>query len=948
MCPSRFLSLLSASFFLALSLGATSRTELFNANWKFALGEHPDAYAETFDASEWEAVRLPHDWAISGPFDEAAHGSTGKLPWKGEGWYRKTFTLPAEDSDKKLYFDFDGVMAFPKIYINGILAGEWDYGYTGFRIDASDHVRWGETNLIAVHADTGNWNSRWYPGAGIYRKVTMTVAEPVHFTKWGIGITTNGDELTGEKPDRADVTVSVDNHRKGDVTVKLDIRVLDPAGNEVATILSELSVPQGETVESTEVVEVPDPLLWDIEHPHLYTAVTTLSQDGEVLDREETSFGFRTFAFTADDGFHLNGRRVQMNGVNLHHDLGPLGAAFNTRAAERQLEIMQEMGVNTIRTSHNPSAPEVIELCDRMGILVWDEVFDKWGATAGRPDLEPPLNEFGERHVRATVLRDRNSPSVVVWSTGNELTGDPADDGINPERVQMMADFVRQYDPSRPVAMGCHIPDLVDGENFASLDLAGWNYDRRYARYREIWPDKPIVYSESASTVSTRGYYEPDLPERPTDRSPSLQVSSYDLNAADWSDIPDVEFALMEQDNYVAGELVWTGFDYLGEPTPFDADARSSYFGIVDLVGFPKDRFFLYRSHWRPDATTVHILPHWNWPDRVGEVVPVFVYTNGDAAELFLNGRSLGLRKKGAVPERAENLALNKKATIGSGTPEEDASAANDGDLDTLWTASRELPNPSWQVDLGKRQAIRYLAVTTATEEKLYAYEIAASNNGQDWQQIASKETSRIPQWGGPREVFHTVDVEARHLRITFTGSREDPEIGLREFAAYRERVENPYYDVTYDYRLRWNDVAYEPGTLRAVAYKNGKVIGESSIETTGIPEKLRLSADRTALAADGDDLAFITVEALDAKGLVSPLADNLVRFTVDGPGEIAGVGNGNPLSFEPFQADQRALFYGKAMLIVRTTPDQAGEIRIRAMSEGLDETEIVLTSSTR
>ncbi len=367
------------------------------------------------------------------------------------------------------------------------------------------------------------------------------------------------------------------------------------------------------------------------------------------MDTDTTTFGIREFKFTANDGFHLNGKRVQLYGVCLHHDQGALGGAFYTRAMERQLEIMRDMGVNAIRTSHNPPAPELLELCDRMGFVVWDECFDKWDKTADRFDPNKmPLEQYGEKQIRNFVMRDRNHPSVVVWSIGNEIDSPPErPEGADKGAGEIYERFCPQI---RFDAAGWYglLFSLSGGtkQMFDALDLAGWNYQRRYAQYRQRYPDKPIVYSESASALSTRGFYELPLRASKTQYSKEFQVDSYDRNAANWSDIPDREFALMEKDKFVAGEFVWTGFDYLGEPTPYSRQARSSYFGIVDLAGIPKDRFYLYRSHWRPDVTTVHILPHWNWPDRIGQNVPVYVYTNGDTVELFLNGKSLGKQTK--------------------------------------------------------------------------------------------------------------------------------------------------------------------------------------------------------------------------------------------------------------------------------------------------------------
>lgn len=910
------------------------RVASFNADWKFARGSQTGAQSPDFDDSGWQAVRLPHDWAIAGPFNPSENGYAGKLPWKGEGWYRKVFTLDKAAEGSCVYFDFDGVMAFPKVYVNGQLAGQWDYGYMSFRVDATPCVKFGDKNVVAVYVDTRNHGTRWYPGAGIYRKVTMTICNPVHVAHWGTVVTT-------PKVDETSATVQVrstiENHSDAQAQAVVELAVLDPMGNPVTIGVKEtpIAIPAGGACEFDQSITLVNPQRWDVASPKLYTARVIVRVGDKVMDSDAVTFGVRTFEFTANDGFHLNGRRVQLFGVNLHHDHGPLGAAFYTRAMERQLEIMKDMGVNALRTSHNPPSPEVLELCDRMGIVVWDEAFDKWDGTADRVRDEPPLEQHGEKQIRNLVMRDRNHPCVVVWSIGNEIGGGGRS-GVTPERVQFMSDFVRKYDPTRPVGMGCHIPEMARQPNFDALDLTGWNYLRRYSIYRERYPDKPIVYSESASALSTRGFYELPLPNRKNEYSRQLQVNSYDLNAADWSDIPDREFKLMKDDAFVAGEMVWTGFDYLGEPTPFSQEAKSSYFGIVDLSGIPKDRFYLYRSYWQPDVTTVHILPHWNWPDRVGQNVPVFVYTNGDSAELFLNGQSLGRRQKGVVPQGPPNYARGRPATASSSETAHPPEHADDGDRESRWCASSADPSQWWEVDLGEARNLRYLAIEFEREEKNYGYEVKISNDASSWRTIVTKNASREPRWGGPTQIFHDVDAQGRYIRVQFTATQNNSWASIRDFAAYPERAESDYYASTYAYRLRWNDVVYQPGELKAVAYKDGKRIGEAIMRTADTPAAIRLTPDRKELTASGEDLCYILVEALDAKGTLCPLADNLVRFKVDGPAEIAGVGNGNPLSIEPFQADYRKLFYGKAMLILRTKPDQTGRVQVTASSDGL------------
>jgi beta-galactosidase len=777
-------------------LAAERQVVKFNSDWKFAKGGQQGAEAVDFNDSGWKAVRLPHDWAITGPFNPSEDGYAGKLPWRGQGWYRKTFKLESGDAGKCVFFDFDGVMAFPKVYVNGQLAGGWDYGYISFRVDATPYVKYGADNVIAVYVDTRNHGTRWYPGAGIYRKVMMTVAEPVHIAHWGTYITT--PEIT-DKSAKVNVRTTVENRLNKEAKATVSSLLIDPEGKPVANSKAKIvTIPQNSSFDVEQSFVIANPQRWDITSPKLYTAKTVIWHGDEILDTDRTTFGVREFKFTADDGFYLNGRRVQLYGVCLHHDQGALGAAFNTRAMERQLEIMRDMGVNAIRTSHNPPAPELLELCDKMGFVVWDECFDKWNKTADI--FEPnktPLEQYGEKQIRNFVMRDRNHPSIVVWSIGNEIESPPQDpQGLTKERVQFMCDFVRKYDLTRPVGMACCFPYQVAKGVFDALDLAGWNYQRRYTQYRQKYPDKPIIYSESASTVSTRGFYELPLAGAKTQFSKTFQVSSYDRNAPDWADISDRDLALMEKDKFVAGEFVWTGFDYLGEPTPYSKQARSSYFGIVDLAGIPKDRYYLYRSHWRPNALTIHILPHWNWPDRIGQNVPVYVYTNGDTVELFLNGKSLGRQTKA------------KEAGTG-------------------------------------------------------------------------------------------------------------------------------YYGAIDKYRLCFNDVNYEPGELRAVAYKDGKEIGQEVMRTAGEPAKIRLIPDRREILATGEDLSYILVEAVDSNSVPCPLADNLIKFKIDGPGEIAGIDNGNPLSLEPFQNAEHKLFYGKAMLILRSK-EQGGNIRIMADSDGL------------
>ncbi|HEX9973865.1 MAG TPA: glycoside hydrolase family 2 TIM barrel-domain containing protein, partial [bacterium] len=608
----KFLCFLLCLFFSA-SLVEGRQILNFNHDWKFTKSNPADAKLPDFNDSSWEKINLPHDWAIFGPSDSLGDGETAKLPWRGQAWYRKKFNLNHSDAGKRIYFLFDGIMAFPQIYINGQLAGQWDYGYNSFYLDVTDLVAFNKENLIAIHVDTRRHGSRWYPGAGIYRKIQMIITDPVHVGIWGTWITTPDVRDTW-----ADVRVltAINNFSSEAKKVLIETTILSPEGKAIITRVEDKAIAKNQSAEFEQWFALVQPQQWDIDNPILYSVKTIVMRDNQICDSCLTHFGIRTFKFTSDDGFHLNGRRVQLKGVNLHHDQGPLGAAFYPRALERQLEIMREIGCNAIRTSHNVCAPELLELCDRMGFLVFDEAFDKWDEKA---DILPETDfyEFGERNIRNFVLRDRNHPSVVIWSVGNEMRDIQPNINGGLRKLQAMVDYVRKYDPTRPVTMVCDMMNTVEWRHFDYYDVHSWNYGKRYLPARLIEPNKPVIISESASTVSTRGFYELPLPEKKTDFTNSLQVSSYDLNAPWWAEISDDDFMWQEQDRDVCGEFVWTGFDYLGEPTPYDdyqakqgkikqqQVSRSSYFGIVDLCGIPKDRYYLYRSHWAPEKTTV-------------------------------------------------------------------------------------------------------------------------------------------------------------------------------------------------------------------------------------------------------------------------------------------------------------------------------------------------------
>jgi beta-galactosidase len=758
------------------------------------------AYTQTdFDDSNWRKLNLPHDWGVDGGFDPKLPGNTGRLAWAGVGWYRKHFNVPAEDQGRQIYLEMDGAMAYPTVWLNGHFVGGWPYGYSSFQLDLTPYIKAGGDNVIAIRLDNPRASSRWYPGGGIYRNVWLVKTSPVHVSQWGTFVTT---PVVMRDMAKVNLKVSVDNDSTNDTTVQvgMEIYAIDAQGHKTGTAVAlpesiTLTVPGTNHMAGAMSTLIKNPVLWSLDNPARYVAVTTVKQGDQVLDVYETPFGVRTIEFTRTDGFLLNGKRVPINGVCDHHDLGPIGTAINLRALARQIELLKEMGCNAIRTSHNMPAPELLDLCDSMGMLVMDESFDCWERGKNRNDYGRLFKDWHERDLRAEVRRDRNHPSVIIWSIGNEVEemGSPAGVRIGSD----LAQIVHSEDTTRYVSVACNNVNAAFNGFANVVDVFGYNYKpNSYGAAREANPNKGIYGSETASTISSRGVYT--FPVDPADDVSitaakgedvaAYQVSSYDIYRPRWATSPDREFAAQERNPFVAGEFVWTGFDYIGEPTPWgegNDPSRSSYFGILDLDGFKKDRFYLYQARWRPELPMAHILPHWTWPDRVGQVTPVHVYTSGDEAELFLNGKSLGRKKKEA-----------------------------------------------------------------------------------------------------------------------------------------------------YQFRLRWDDVTYQPGELKVVAYKDGKKWATDSVKTAGPAAKLKAEADRATIAADGADLSFVTVTIQDKSGVTAPRANNHLAFSISGPGEIVAVDNGDPTCLEPFKATEHDAFNGLCLAIVRATGP--GEITLTATSPDL------------
>ncbi|MEM6643503.1 MAG: glycoside hydrolase family 2 TIM barrel-domain containing protein [Bacteroidota bacterium] len=650
-------ALLATIISLQFLLGFAQYTpeENFNKGWLFFNEKAEGAEKPSFEDASWRQLDLPHDWAIEGPFDINYNARSGGLPFHGTGWYRKHFTMPESAKGKVVRIEFEGAMYNAHVWVNGEFIGNRPYGYIGFEYDISQYLNYdGSDNVIAVRLQPEDLSTRWYPGAGIYRSVWLKIDEQQYVDNWGTFITT---PRVNEEVAVVQNETTIVNKSSQTKKVKVVQTYFDPQGMEVASVDEEIEIPGNDKVVSALYTKVSNPKVWDLETPHLYTAITTISSEGKVLDTFNSRFGIRTIRHDLD-AFYLNGRQVRFNGVCLHHDNGALGAAVYRRADERKLQIMKEMGVNAIRTSHNPPSREFLELCDELGLMVQDEAFDVWKIPKVENGYNVFFEEWAERDLKDMVLRDRNHPSIVMWSIGNEII-EQRDAKNGWKTAKMLNDFVKEVDKTRPTSAGFNYYDVPYQNNMANqVDIAGVNYKpTKYGEIRGINPNLPLYGSETSSCTSSRGVYH--LPIEKYKTHESLQVTSYDLIGPPWAYPPDVEFHFQKEFPHTMGEFIWTGFDYLGEPTPYGGrdnstngywndswPSRSSYFGAVDLCGFPKDRFYLYQSQWT-DKPMIHLLPHWNWKGMEGETIPVYSYTNCDEAELFLNGKSLGKKKKG-------------------------------------------------------------------------------------------------------------------------------------------------------------------------------------------------------------------------------------------------------------------------------------------------------------
>ena len=825
---------IAAALSAASAFAQTGRSETILKEWEFRKGHDIEA------KEGWEAVSVPHDWAIYGPFDKANDlqtvavvqngedvatektGRTGGLPYMGKGAYRRTLDIKDDELDGRRHIlMFDGAMSEAQVFVNGEKVCFWPYGYNSFHCDVTEQLKEG-SNDIVVLLENREQSSRWYPGAGLYRKVRHITQPQVHVPVWGTYVTTPHIE-----EDHAVVSVrtKIEGMEKGSA-VTLKTRILDNDGQSVACVTDTRLLHFGE-IEQTLTVE--NPALWSPENPVLYYVETEVYSGGSVstdwdMDRPEisiadgsvpcdkvcTRFAFRTIDIIPDKGFFLNGEARKFRGVCLHHDLGPLGAAINKAALRRQLTMLKDMGCDAIRTSHNMPAEELIELCDEMGFMVMLENFDEWDIAKCQNGYHRFFNEdsgngmiWAERDMINMLHHFRNNPSVVMWSIGNEVPSQWKPEGL--VVAKWLQDICHREDPTRPVTCGMDQYNAVTVNGFAEqLDVVGFNYKvDRYIPAYKLLPQRIILGSETASTVSSRGVYHFPAKLGAAIMHDDNQSSSYDTEYCWWSNIPDNDFAADEDYDWCIGQFVWTGFDYLGEPSPYDTDAwpnHSSVFGIIDLASIPKDRYYLYRSVWNRTDETLHVLPHWNWAGREGEVTPVFVYTSYPSAELFVNGVSQGVRAKKAA----------------------------DGIVPCL----------------GEKAMERF--------------------------------------------------------------------------------------------RLMWNDVTYQPGEIKVVAYDaDGKAVAEKVVRTAGKASAIRLTPDREVLKADGEDLCYVNVSLVDKDGNPVPVDSRLVKVKVTGAGSFKAVANGDPTCLEPFQQPQMHLFSGQLTVLVQAA-SLPGDITVEVTGKGV------------
>jgi beta-galactosidase len=778
-----------------------NRKVSFNSDWSFHLNDSIKDKDTIGTSTQWRTLNVPHDWGIEGKFDEKSPGGYGGGSLNGGlGWYKKNFKISNDDINKRIAIVFDGVYKNSEVWVNGHYLGKRPNGYIGFQYEISSYLNYGDkNNEIIVKVDNSKQpNSRWYSGSGIFRNVWIETTDKLHVAQWGTYVTT--PKVTDQKASvHFETTIQNQNAASKKATITTTIFKED---TKVTTVTQNITIAANANQIIKQETQVETPVLWSVEKPELYTAVTEISVDDKIVDQYKTNFGIRDFKFDVDKGFILNGKQVKIKGVCMHHDLGPLGSAINTRAIERQLEILKGMGVNGIRTSHNPPAPELLDLCDKMGFIVMDEAFDMWKQNKTKYDYGNDWDKWHKKDLTDQLLRDRNHPSVFVWSIGNEIPQQWDESGAAIARE--LAAITRQYDKTRPITAAMNPPNKANKiASSGALDLIGYNYaNDSYEKHKENFPGKPFIATETTSALETRGYYDAvsdTIKKWPvrwdikfTEGNPGNTVSAYDQVQTPWGSTHEATWKVIKKHAYLSGMFIWTGFDYIGEPTPYEWPSISSYFGIVDLAGFPKNVYYMYQSEWT-DKTVLHIFPHWNW--KAGQIVDVWAYYNkADEVELFLNGKSVGIRSK------------------------------KGDDLHVMW---------------------------------------------------------RIP---------------------------------------------------------------FQAGTLKAISRKNGKTVLETEINTAENPSNLKLTADRSTIKADGNDLSFVIVDILDAKGTLAPNANNEINFSLKGNGKIVGVCSGDPVSHESYKGSKHTALNGKCLVIVQSA-NKTGRLELTAQANGLKPATIVITA---
>ena len=782
------LTLLSVALAANALSASAQRTTLNLKTWQFSR-----------DSINYSPVTVPHDWAINGPFDKKwdlqnvaivqngetekteKSGRSGALPWIGRGFYKTTVDL--KKLPKTAVLEFDGAMSDPHVYINGKLAGHWAYGYNAFRVDAAPYLKKGK-NEISVSLDNREESSRWYPGGGLYRPVQLvTNADAATINQWGCYFRT--ESIADGK---AEISICT-NINNVDKTLSVENQLVDATGKVVAQYKYGDFDAQGNVQKK---LTVDNAQLWSPESPYLYKLVTRLYRNNKLVDQVQQKVGIRTVRVAQYDGFQLNGVTRKLKGVCLHHDLGPLGAAVNKAALIRQVRTMKEMGCDAIRTAHNMPSTWQMEICDSMGMMVMAESFDMWIYPKCKNGYALNFKEWADKDIENLVLNHRNHPSIVMWSIGNEIPEQWSEEG---RRIsEHLQNLCHKFDPTRPVTQGMDQAEAALKSGFAQvMDVPGFNYRvYKYDKNIRQLPKGFLLGSETASTVSSRGVYKFPVEASSSKTYADGQCSSYDVEYCPWSNLPDDDWCMQDDRDYTIGEFVWTGYDYLGEPSPYDEywPSRSSYFGICDLAGLPKDRYWLYRSHWRTDDATLHVLPHWTFPERVGETTPVYCYTSWPSAELFVNGKSQG----------------------------------------------RIVKNPGTRLDR---------------------------------------------------------------------------------------------------YRLRWNNVKYEPGEIKVVAYDyDGTPRGEKIVRTAGAPTRIVLKADRNRISSKGEDLSFVTVSVVDKNGTPCPTATNKMKFEVSGAGKYRAACNGDATSLVAFNSTEMPLFSGELVVVVEGL--KRGTVMLSVSADGL------------